>query len=257
MNKFSAVIIAHNEERHIERCLKSVLPVADEIVVVVNADSTDKTESICRQHNAQVMVKPFVGYGLQKQFAANAAVHDWIISLDADEALNETLQQEILQLKKTAAADAYTVNIKNFYCGKWMRFAGINSTKRLRVFNRKKGNWNDAPVHENICMSADAAVEHLKGSIMHIAFESKAEHLAKSNLYSALSAKALSTKSTFHLVWKMLLNPPTKFLVHYVFKLGFVEGAQGFQYAWLKSRETFLKYERAWKFKRNQKSPLQ
>ncbi len=251
MNKLSAVIIAYNEAKHIERCLQSLLPVADEILVVINNNTTDNTAAICERYKAKIIFKNFEGYGLQKHYAASNAAHDLILSIDADEAIDEKLAEELNQIKNNLTADAYTINIVNFYCGKWMRFGGINSTKRLRIFNRKKGNWNNAKVHEQIVLMPDSKIIHLAGAIKHIAFESKEEHINKLANYTLLSAASLSQKSMVHLVLKLLISSPLKFIVSYFIKLGFLEGRQGFQFAYLKSYETWMKYFNAIKTKQN------
>jgi len=250
-NKLSAVIIAYNEAKHIERCLQSLVPVADEILVVINNNTTDSTAAICSHYNAKIIYKDFEGYGAQKHYAASNAANDLILSIDADEAIDEILAEELKEIKSNLIADAYTINIVNFYCGRWMRFGGINSTKRLRIFNRKKGNWNDAKVHEQIVLLPDSRIIHLNGAIRHIAFESKEEHINKLANYTLLSATSLSQKSMVHLLMKLLFSSPLKFIVSYFIKLGFLEGKQGFQFAWLKSYETWMKYSNAIKMKRD------
>jgi len=249
MSKLSAVIIAYNEAKHIERCLQSLLPVADEILVVINSNTSDNTAAICSRYRANIIHKDFEGYGAQKHFAANNAAYDLILSIDADEAIDERLTEELKEIKSNLVADAYTINIINFYCGKWMRFGGINSTKRLRIFNRTKGNWNNAKVHEQIVILPDSKTIHLTGAIKHIAFESREEHVQKLAKYTLLSATSLSQKSMAHLVFKLLFSSPLKFMVSYFIKLGFLEGEQGFQFAWLKSYETWQKYGNAIKMK--------
>jgi|APTNR8051073442_1049403.scaffolds.fasta_scaffold28537_2 glycosyltransferase involved in cell wall biosynthesis len=250
MNKLSAVIIAYNEARHIERCLQSLSPVADEILVVINNNTTDDTPEICKQLGAKIIYKDFAGYGAQKRYAVENAAFDLILSIDADEAIDDILTVELNQVKSNVTADAYTINIVNFYCGKWMRFGGINSTKRLRIFDRRKGNWNTAKVHEQIELSFDSNIVHLKGSIRHIAFESRQEHIDKLANYTLMSAAALAQKSMGYLMLKLLISSPLKFIVSYFIKLGFLEGWQGFQFAYLKSYETWMKYFNAIKMKR-------
>lgn len=249
MNKISAVIIAHNEEKHIARTLESLQDVADEIVLVLNDNTTDHTEKIALSFRSAIFKNKFETYGKQKQFAVSKASNNLVLNIDADEALDEVLQQELIALKQSAIADAYTVNIKNFYCGKWLRFGGINSTKRLRIFNRQKGNWNSTAVHEKIVMQPAASVLHLSGHILHIAYESKQEHLDKLKHYATLNANKLSAKPTSYLLFKMLFSPVSKFTTSFILKLGFLEGKQAWQYAVLMSYETYLKYYLALKMK--------
>lgn len=249
MTKISAAIIAFNEEKHIARTLLSLQQIADEVVVVINDNSTDKTEEICLQYGATVFINNFETYGKQKQYAVTKCTHNLILNIDADEAIDDILANELRKLKTTKIADGYTIGIKNFYCGKWMRFGGINSTKRLRIFNKQKGNWNDAAVHEKIELTKNSNIIPLKGNILHIAFESKAEHIHKLKKYAILNAKKLSAKPVFNLLTKLLTSPISKFVTSYFLKLGILEGKQGLQFAYLMSYETWLKYKTAIKLK--------
>ncbi|MFN8292994.1 MAG: glycosyltransferase family 2 protein [Chitinophagales bacterium] len=249
MHKVSAAIIAFNEEKHIARTIASLQNTVDEIVVVINDNSTDKTEEICRLLGVKIFKHQFENYGKQKQFATAQTSHNLVLSIDADEAIDSVLQQEIIQLKTAQIADAYTLNIKNFYCGRWMRFGGINSTKRLRIFNKQCGNWNAADVHEKIEMKPAANIQHLEGSILHIAYESQSEHWQKLQRYAVLNGLQLAAKSTSGLLFKMLFSPVSKFITSYFLKLGFLEGKQGLQFALFMSIETWLKYKEALQFK--------
>lgn len=249
MTKISAAIIAYNEEKHIARTLQSLQSIADEIVVIINDNSTDKTEQICLQFGAVIFKNKFETYGKQKQFAVAKCTHNLILSIDADEAIDNILTKELEQIKTTPIADGYTIGIKNFYCGKWMQFGGINSTKRLRIFNKQKGNWNNAAVHEKIELAEISNIIHLKGNILHIAYESKAEHINKLKKYAALNAQKLSAKSKPYLFFKLFISPISKFITSYFLKLGFMEGMQGLQFAYLMSYETWLKYKTAMQMK--------
>ncbi|MDW8274150.1 MAG: glycosyltransferase family 2 protein [Chitinophagales bacterium] len=192
MPEISAAIISHNEENHIVRTLAALKGAVDEIVVVLNQDTNEQTEHICRSHGARVFRNPFVGYGQQKQFATACAMHNLILSIDADEAPDDVLINELNAIRKgLLTADAYSVGIKNFYCGKWMRFGGINSSKRIRLFNRNKGSWDNPPVHEKIIMHNGATIFHLKGNILHIAYESREEHLRKLKDMQGLVQKSM------------------------------------------------------------------
>lgn len=140
--KISAVIITFNEEQNIKRCLDSLLPVADEIIVV-DSYSTDKTEAICSSYEQVDFVKnEFKGHIEQKNFAMNRAKNDFVLSLDADECLSEKLAQEIKSLKTTAEnkIQAYEMPRLNKYCGQWIKHSGWYPDKKLRIWNKKLGN---------------------------------------------------------------------------------------------------------------------
>lgn len=245
MTNISAAIIASNEEKHLGRTLQSLKDVIDEIVVVIDEKSKDRTEEIAKSFGAMVFKNEFESYGKQKQFAVSKTTHNLVLNIDADEAIDDTLKNELQHIGRSLTVDAYTVGIKNFYCGKWMVFGGINSTKRLRIFNKERGNWNKAAVHEKIVMQPNANIRHLKGSILHIAYESRVEHIEKLKKYAALNAKQLTSKPKIVLLFKMFFSPLAKFVSSYILKLGFLEGKQGLQFATLMSYETFLKYKKA------------
>lgn len=245
MTNISAAIIASNEEKHIARTLQSLQNVVDEMVVVIDEKSKDRTEEIAKSFGAIVFKNEFKSYGKQKQFAVSKTTHNLVLNIDADEAIDDRLKSELQQIRQSSAVDAYTVSIKNFYCGKWMVFGGVNSTKRLRIFNKERGTWNNAAVHEKIMMQPNANILHLKGSILHIAYESKVEHIEKLKNYAALNAKQLSSKPKIVLLFKMFISPLSKFVSSYILKLGLLEGKQGLQFATLMSYETFLKYQKA------------
>ena len=138
--KLSVVIITFNEERDIERCLKSVETVADEIVVV-DSYSTDRTEEICKIYKARFIQHSFAGHIEQKNWAIGQASHPHILSLDSDEALDETLRQSILNAKENWQGAGYTMNRMTNYCGKWIRHCGWYPDQKLRLWESNKGRW--------------------------------------------------------------------------------------------------------------------
>ena len=123
MIRLSAAIITFNEELNLRRCLQSLQKVADEIVVV-DSLSTDATTAIAAEFGAKVVMQPFLGYIEQKNFALSQCSNDWVISLDADEALTEELAKSILQAKQSTNADAYTMSRLTSYCGQWIKHGG-------------------------------------------------------------------------------------------------------------------------------------
>ena len=98
--QISAIIITFNEERNIGRCLDSLNGIADEIVVV-DSYSTDRTEEICKQHGARFIQHRFLGHIEQKNWAILQASSPYILSLDADEALSDTLRASIMTVSYT------------------------------------------------------------------------------------------------------------------------------------------------------------
>ncbi len=136
MIKISAVIITFNEERHLEKCLNSLVAIADEIVVV-DSFSTDKTEAICKKFNVNFIQQKFLGYIEQKNFVISKAKYDYIISLDGDEALSDKLKASILKLKQNWEHDGYYCARLNNYCGQWINHSDWYPNRKLRMFK----NW--------------------------------------------------------------------------------------------------------------------
>lgn len=242
MIKLSGVIITFNEERNIEKCLKSLLPVVDEIIVV-DSYSTDNTKAICIKYNVKFIEQKFLGYVKQKNFALSQATHDYIVSLDGDEALSKTLQKSILDLKSNWVFNGYYCNRFNNFCGQWIKYSDWYPNKKLRVFNRQKAEWTGHKIHETIKLKdSNNKTGHLKGDILHYTYQTYSEFNLKTEEFSTISAKAyydLNKKAT---IWKIILNPIWAFFKAYFLRLGFLDGLNGFIICIQTANITFLKY---------------
>jgi glycosyltransferase involved in cell wall biosynthesis len=162
--KISATIITCNEERRIARAIES-LRCCDEIVVV-DSGSTDRTVEIAQQLNTRVIESPWPGYAKQKNLAAAQAANDWILSLDADEALSEALEAEIWQLrKKSPEFDAYTMPRMAQYVGRWILHSGWYPDRKVRLYDRRQANWVGEFVHESV--EVHGTVGHLDARQLH------------------------------------------------------------------------------------------
>ena len=146
--KLSVTIITLNEEKNIERCLRSV-QWADEIIVT-DSGSTDRTVEICRKYTDKVLQIEWLGFGKTKKFAVDAATNDWIFSIDADEQVTDELKNKIQQIMKKPSAQAYRIKRKSLYLGKIINHCGWGRDYPLRLFDRKAGNFNDKLVHETV-----------------------------------------------------------------------------------------------------------
>ncbi|HAX44766.1 MAG TPA: glycosyltransferase family 2 protein, partial [Solibacterales bacterium] len=145
----SATIITRNEERNLPRAIES-LRCCDEILVV-DSGSTDRTVEIAERYGARVIEANWRGYAGQKNYASDQARHDWVLSIDADEALSEDLEGEIWALKKNGPAfDAYTVPRMAQYLGKWILHSGWYPDRKIRLFDRRKARWVGDYVHESV-----------------------------------------------------------------------------------------------------------
>ena len=185
--KISAVIITFNEEQNIGRCLDSLCDIVDEIVVV-DSFSTDKTESICSDYEKVNFVKTeWKGYSETKNYGNKLANNDWVISLDADEALSEELAQNIksLDLKNE---EAYEFNRLTNYCGKWVKHCGWFPDIKVRLMNKTNSSW-EGVVHESLIYKKPVSVKFISGYLHHFSYYKVSEHLERLKKYADLSAK--------------------------------------------------------------------
>ncbi len=239
--KLSAVIISFNEERDIERCLKSVEPIADEIVVV-DSYSTDRTEEICRKYNIKFIQHPFEGHIEQKNWAISQANYSHVLSLDSDEALDDTLIASIMKVKENWQGDGYTMNRLTNYCGKWIRHCGWYPDRKLRLWDSRKGLWAGINPHDCYEMQPGTSTGHIAGDILHFSYYSISEHIQQTNYFTDLSANAYLEKGKKGYLVKIFFNPIISFFKSYILKLGVLDGYYGFIISMLAGQSTFLKY---------------
>ena len=235
MEKLSVVIITFNEERNIAKCLDSVHDVADEIIIV-DSYSTDQTEDTCRQyHKVRFTQNVFHGFGAQKQFATDLAKNDWVLSIDADETLTKTLQDEIRSvLNAESPFDSYSIRRQTNYLGRTLRYCGMHTEKHVRLFHKKKAKFSDHQVHEHI---VSTNVSALKNPMIHFPYQSIAHHVDKINNYTSMYSSKRSI-TPFQVITKV----PIRFLTIYFFKLAILDGYAGFIWAMMGSYYSFLKY---------------
>ncbi|MEZ4803717.1 MAG: glycosyltransferase family 2 protein [Gelidibacter sp.] len=242
MVKLSGVVITYNEERNIEKCLQSLADVVDEIVVV-DSLSTDATVAICKRFNVKIVEQPFLGYVEQKNFALQQASHDYIVSLDGDEALSETLQKSIIDLKHNWKHDGYYCNRFNHFCGQWIKHSDWYPNKKLRVFDRRKAAWQGHHIHETIKIEGKSKnIGQLKGDILHWTYRSYSEFNLKTEHFSTLSAQSYFELGKKAPLWKIVFHPLWAFFKAYILRLGFLDGFNGLVICAQTANITFLKY---------------
>ncbi|HAN19921.1 MAG: glycosyl transferase [Bacteroidetes bacterium GWC2_33_15] len=241
MIKLSAVIITYNEEKKIERCLLSLKSVADEIVVV-DSFSTDRTEEICLAHGAKFSKHPFEGYIEQKNYALTCASNDYILSLDADEALSEELKQSILKVKSKWKYDGYYFNRFNNYCGQWIHHSNWYPDQKLRLFDRRKGKWGGTNPHDKVVQTHGATKKYLKGDLLHWVLSTYEDHIDKANKFSTIAAEEAFKKRKRASIITILLHAMWRFVKSYFVRLGILDGYNGFVISSFSSYTVFLKY---------------
>ncbi len=242
MSEISATIVTLNEARNLPRAIES-LRCVDEIVVV-DSGSTDETCEIAERLGARVIRQPWLGYAGQKNFAAQAASHDWILSLDADEALSEVLEAEIGAWKLGApAAAGYTMPRMAQYLGRWIRHSGWYPDRKVRLYDRRHGAWAGDYVHESV--RVDGVPGEFSGDLLHFTCGSIAEHLRTLDKYTTLAAKEIREKGKPAPAWKLFVSPGWTFVRSYVVQRGFADGPQGLAIAWMAALYVYLKYAKA------------
>ncbi len=240
--KISATIITYNEQANIARAIES-LRCCDE-VVVVDSGSNDRTVEIATNLGAHVIDMQWLGFAGQKNFASENAAYDWILSLDADEALSEALEAEIWHIKKNGPAyDAYTMPRMAQYLGRWILHSGWYPDRKVRLFNRAKAKWMGEFVHESV--KVWGAVGHLESNILHYTCSSLSEHIKTMDRYTTLAAEQLIAERR-RVGWaELLLDPIWTFLRTFVIQLGFLDGMEGLAIAYMAALYNFLKYAKA------------
>jgi glycosyltransferase involved in cell wall biosynthesis len=234
----SAVIITRNAASQIEGCLKS-LAFTDEIVVV-DSGSTDATASLAARHGARVLEKEWLGFGPQKQFAVEAASHDWVLCLDADERVGEELRGQIVAELKAPRGFAYAMPRCNRFLGRWLRHGEGYPDWSLRLFHRAHARWSGDPVHEKVL--TEASVLKLSGDLLHDSADTLENYLDKQNRYTSLQAESLRAAGRRASVPQLVLSPLLRFVKFYVVRLGFLDGVPGLVHVAIGCMNSFNKY---------------
>ncbi|MCE3296800.1 MAG: waaE [Crocinitomicaceae bacterium] len=240
--KLSAVIITFNEERNIARCIESVLPVADDIVVL-DSFSTDKTEEICAKYNVHFEHRPWAGYSASKNYANSLAKYDLILSIDADEALSEELRNSIQAFKSAGPGIAGKFNRLTNYCGHWIKYGGWYPDAKIRVFDRSVTHWT-GEIHEELSFTQDTEIQQLKGDCLHYSYYSQEQHFRQRDKFTTIAAQDLfehGKKAPWH---KLIFSPVVKFIRDYFLKFGFLDGKTGFIIARISAGATYMKYKK-------------
>jgi glycosyltransferase involved in cell wall biosynthesis len=242
-NNFSIVIICKNEKGNIERVLQSAVGVTTDIVVY-DSGSTDGTLAVLHKFSVQVHQGEWMGFGKTKQHAVSLAKHDWVLCIDADEALDEVLQKSLNELSFDDENTVYQIRFKNLLGNKHLRWGEWGGDKHIRLFNRQKVVWDDAIIHERLLIPSSAKVQQLKGHILHRTMNDTVEYSQKMVHYALLNAEKYYQQGKRATWFKRYLNPPFSFIKYYILQFGFLDGWEGLLSARMTAFYTFLKYAR-------------
>jgi glycosyltransferase involved in cell wall biosynthesis len=245
--RLSVTVITRDEEADLDACLESVAW-ADEIVVV-DAQSTDRTVEIAGKYTSRVFVRPWPGFAAQKNFAVDQATNPWILSLDADERVLPALRDEIRQVVAAdGPLDGYHVPRQNLFLGRVIRHGGWYPDHQLRLFRRGAGRFRNLQVHEAV--EVTGRVGHLRGALLHASYRSVADFVQRADRYSTLAAQDLVARGT-RVSWPdFLLRPAARFCSMYLLRAGFLDGPHGLLLALLYAYYVLLRTAKAWELAR-------
>lgn len=242
----SATIITFNEQKNIARAIRS-LDFASE-VIVIDSGSSDETCEIARELGALVFHNPFPGYGQQKNFAAQKASHQWILSIDADEEVTPELKESIINaISQDDPAPLMVINRRTSFCNKWIYHGGWYPDRLVRLYKKDQAKWTEPEVHEEL-KAIDSNTAHppiLKGHLNHYSFPTCQSQIETNIKYAKLGSETLLTKGRPCLL-KAVLKPIGKFIECYFLKMGILDGKAGLIIALNASYSIFMKYLFAW-----------
>jgi glycosyltransferase involved in cell wall biosynthesis len=244
----SVAIVTLNEAANLLRTLASVAW-ADEIVIV-DSGSTDATREIAQSCGARFVTEPWRGFATQKNFALSLCTSEWVLSLDADEAVSPELTASV---QKTIAAapsnTAYALHRRNLFLGRWMRHGGYYPDSKLRLFRRGQAAFQETPVHETVVFAGK--VEGLSGDLLHDAYPTLTSYLDHMQRYSTLGAgiaveRGRTGRGALSFLNGVLLNPLATFFYNYILRAGFLDGREGLLLHLYHSAYVSWKYAKAW-----------
>jgi len=239
----SVTIITLNEAANISACLASVAW-ADERIVV-DSGSTDDTVAQARAAGARVIERDWPGYATQKNFAAEQASHDWILSIDADERVSDDLAEEIRHaLESTSLPAGFRLPRVTFHLGRWIKTTDWYPDYQLRLYDRRRARWTNRRVHESV--AADGPVERLNEDLQHFAFRDLSHHLSTMDHYATLAAEDMRANGRRATAKDLVLHPPAAFLRNYILRRGIADGMPGLIISAMNAHYVFLKFAKLW-----------
>ncbi len=243
----SVAIITKNEERNLDRCLRSVGWA--EQIVVVDSGSTDRTREVAARHGVEVHVRAWPGFVEQWNFAIGKASQPWVLVLAADEWLSDAVAEEIRATLCGPRADAYEIRRSTAFSGAFVGRAW-GPDWQLRLFRRGRGRFAGGHVHESVRLDPGCRVERLRGALLHLTYRSVREYIDRMNRYTDLAAATMAEEGRGFSVLDVLVRPPASFVKHYVMRRGFEDGMRGLVVSAGAAFYVFLKLAKRWEMGR-------
>lgn len=241
----AAVIITKNEQDSLRDCLESLRWV-DEIIIV-DSGSTDNTEAIAREYTDHFYVNAeWPGFGKQKQLAQSYATSDWVLAVDADERIDDTLRENILtMLTNPPENTVYNLNELTWVFGRFLKHSGWYY-RHVRLYPNQLTQYNDNLVHESVIIPEGCQVAELDGDILHYSYQNLNHYLVKSAGYAKAWADQRQARGKKASLSQGMVHALGCFLKMYLLKRGFLDGKQGLLIAVLSAHSTFVKYADLW-----------
>lgn len=241
LDRISVIVTTFNEQRTIGRCLESLAGFRH--VLMVDSFSDDRTLEIAAAYPVRVVQHAYETPAKQKNWALQQVRHDWVLILDADEALTPALRREIEALPDPPQCDGYWIRRDSEYLGRRIRHCGWQRDKVLRLFRREAGAYEETEVHEEVVLRSEPGI--LSARLHHDPYADVAHHLRKMKRYASLGARDFVHRGGRFAIIRMLLHPPLRFLRMYVLQAGILDGFQGFVLCSLSAYGVMLKYAKA------------
>jgi len=242
----SVVMAVHNEAEVIDRCLKSIVDLADEIIIA-DGESTDETVKIARKFNSKIIATTNKSnFHINKQMAMDAAQGRLVLQMDADEVVDEQLQANIQQLKNQVAQlsidqlatfqpRGWWLKRRNYFMGRFLAKGGQYPDPVIRLYLNGSANLPQKDVHEQ--MVVDGEVGWAEGHLLHFSTPDLSVYMRKANTYTSFTAEQLfkqGVRPSFELaVQYLIFKPVITFFSIYLRHRGYVDGIPGFGFALL------------------------
>jgi glycosyltransferase involved in cell wall biosynthesis len=255
--KISVALITLNEEANLARTLESVTPLVRDgqgEIIVVDSGSTDRTVEIAKTFGAQVFVEPWKGFAAQKNSAMEKGSGDWVLQLDADEALESELADEIKRaLDGSEDTVGFYIPRKNFFLGRWIKHGGFYPDPKLRLIRRNAGKFEEYGAHPTIKVNGPTG--QLKHALIHNAYPTLSGYIDHMNSYSSSGAAiAVGKRRRSFSLLDIVVRPKLTFIYNYFLRLGFLDGREGLLLHAYHAVYVSWKYAKAWELARDNKN---
>ncbi len=249
----SVCIITFQEAERLERCLRSVADIATQIVVL-DSLSTDATCEIARAAGADVHTQPFAGHVRQKQAAMDLATCEWVLSIDADEWLDEAARAAVGQVLREPPeqVDGFRLNRRPYYLGRWIAHSGWSPDWKLRLVRRDRARWRGIDPHDRL--EVPGATRRLRGRLCHAPHPDLSDHVRTLNQYTDILTVSESV-GALRAWFGMVVEPPLVLLQKYVLQGGFLEGTRGLIISAMTAFYFFLRYAKHWERRHRRDRP--